>query len=439
MRQLLSILLGLFSVSALAAGSVRLDFVAGPVSIVASGGQERSASRGAAVVPGETVRTGSEGRAQLRFDDGAVVSLQPNSDFRIDDYRFSGASDGQERALFTLLRGGLRTLTGIVGRSQRESYRMTTSVATIGIRGTEYTLAYLDSDAIAVATGEGAIEVCNGSGCSTLASGDSAVVRGRDGEPRRVAFRPRLDPTPPPPDAMPLFASMASRRPDGSVNVNQGNLQSGPGYAFQGAHGNVVVVSTMVDGVASLADGNQLTHVASGSNFFQSLVAGESSGDGVMGWGRWASATDQASSTLTDLHYVVGQPTPSAGLTALSGTTVTYSNIVGATTPTCAGCTGTPTFQGPSSGSLTAVFGAATMQVSMSLDITMNASPMTITATTGSTPVPIASTFTWDPGYIYSGTSGSGQFSGVNASHAGATYSTYAGGGFVSGAVVLSR
>ncbi|MBV5276984.1 FecR domain-containing protein, partial [bacterium] len=95
-------------------------------------------------------------------------------DFRVDDYQYSGKTDGQEKGFFSLLKGGLRTITGLVGRSNRDNYKVTTSVATIGIRGTEYTGAFNSATGeLVVNTGEGLVEVCNGAGCMMLAPGQS--------------------------------------------------------------------------------------------------------------------------------------------------------------------------------------------------------------------------------------------------------------------------
>ena len=86
---------------------------------------------------GETIQTGS-GRVQLRYTDGSQVSLQPGTQYRIDDYRYDGKTDGDEKGFFSLLKGSLRTVTGLVGKVNRQNYKITTSVATIGIRGTEF-------------------------------------------------------------------------------------------------------------------------------------------------------------------------------------------------------------------------------------------------------------------------------------------------------------
>ncbi len=93
---------------------------------------------GAAVNVGDTVVTGAQSHAQLRFADDALVALKPDSEFRIERYNFTGASDGGEVAVFRLVKGGLRTLTGQIGRLNRDQYQLLTTQATIGIRGTHY-------------------------------------------------------------------------------------------------------------------------------------------------------------------------------------------------------------------------------------------------------------------------------------------------------------
>ncbi len=118
-----------------AAGAARIDFAAGNVSAVSPSGTQRPLGKGSEVAAGETIATGDNGRTQLRFADGAQVSLQPKTEFRIDAYDYKG--NGEDKGFFNLLRGGLRTITGLIGRTNKYAYRVTTQVATIGIRGTE--------------------------------------------------------------------------------------------------------------------------------------------------------------------------------------------------------------------------------------------------------------------------------------------------------------
>lgn len=86
---------------------------------------------------GDLIRTGSDGRVQLRFTDGALISIQPDSDFRVERYAFDARS---ERGFFELARGAVRTVSGRIGKRDRDDWRLTTPTATIGIRGTEFSV-----------------------------------------------------------------------------------------------------------------------------------------------------------------------------------------------------------------------------------------------------------------------------------------------------------
>src|SRR5688572_19438076 len=118
------------------AAAARVDFTTQGVTVTGRNGQSRPLARGAELDAGDTVRTDAQGRAQLRFTDGSYISLQPNTDFAISEYRYDGKTDGSERSFFGLVRGAMRTVTGAIGRVNRNAYRVTTPTATVGIRGT---------------------------------------------------------------------------------------------------------------------------------------------------------------------------------------------------------------------------------------------------------------------------------------------------------------
>ncbi len=93
---------------------------------------------GALVGAGDSVVTGADSYAQIRFSDDALVALKPDTEFRIERFNFTGKQDGSEAAVFRLVRGGFRTLTGQIGKLNRDQYQLLTTQATIGIRGTHY-------------------------------------------------------------------------------------------------------------------------------------------------------------------------------------------------------------------------------------------------------------------------------------------------------------
>lgn len=93
---------------------------------------------GATIEVGDTITTAAQSHAQLRFSDDALVALKPDSEFRIESYNFSGHQDGTDVAVFRLVKGGFRTLTGQIGKISGDRYQLLTTQATIGIRGTHY-------------------------------------------------------------------------------------------------------------------------------------------------------------------------------------------------------------------------------------------------------------------------------------------------------------
>src|SRR5467141_717417 len=146
MRPLI-ILLVLLSAPGLAlAQAGRFLLAAGDV-VVARGPAEIRAATGTLVQSGDTIRVGPASNAQIRLADESIVGLRPGTVFRLDEFAYSGQGDGSERSLFTLLKGGFRTVTGAIGRlHSRERYAVRTPTATIGIRGTHYTVVHCDDD-----------------------------------------------------------------------------------------------------------------------------------------------------------------------------------------------------------------------------------------------------------------------------------------------------
>lgn len=134
-----------FAATAQAADVGRVLLAAGDT-VAVRGNQTVRLSRGAMIQDKDLLRTGAASNLQVRFIDESIVSLKENSELRIDDFRFSGREDGNERGFLSLLKGGLRTVTGLVGRANHANYRLSTTTATIGIRGTDYAATLCQGD-----------------------------------------------------------------------------------------------------------------------------------------------------------------------------------------------------------------------------------------------------------------------------------------------------
>jgi len=356
----------------------RVDFATKGVSATGADGRTRALGKGAQIYSGDTIQTADNGRAQLKFTDGGQISLQPRSEFRIENYRYSGKPDGGESAIFNLLRGGLRTITGLVGTRERKSYAMRTQVATIGIRGTQYSLAYGDS--ITITATEGAVEACNPVGCVTAIQGQTIYVKDQNSAPVIIARKVDLPPEPAP--DLPLnFASNESRLGNGSLSLVPNPVVAPPPqvYLATGANDPVnlaiahdraffggeccalsnsvsaafIPTSATLNGMTQMTQFNDLGTPVGPVTWAGPIVnsgndAALNGGQSIIAWGRWNGAITGGTGARSNhdfggsetstrsLHYVVGVPTPAADISALRSAGVanaTYS-LIGATSPT---------------------------------------------------------------------------------------------------------
>ncbi|MES2877736.1 MAG: FecR domain-containing protein [Pseudomonadota bacterium] len=121
----------------------RFQFVHGDVSVTHPNGSQTAARKGDLVEEGDTIATGALAQAQLIMKDEGLLALRPDSRLRIDVYRVTGKADGAEQGVLGLLKGGLRSITGWIGRANKENYKVRTATATIGIRGTDHESLYI--------------------------------------------------------------------------------------------------------------------------------------------------------------------------------------------------------------------------------------------------------------------------------------------------------
>jgi hypothetical protein len=112
------------------------------------GGQALTLGTGSPVENGDTIRVGPASNAQIRFNDEGIVALRPQTVFRIDEYNYAGRQDGAEKVAFNLIQGGMRTITGLIGKLNRNNYLVRTPTSTVGIRGTNYNLVQCDASCV---------------------------------------------------------------------------------------------------------------------------------------------------------------------------------------------------------------------------------------------------------------------------------------------------
>ncbi len=131
----------------------RVHFVSGQVQAINEAGGMRTLQKDDSVHAGDTVITAQQSSVQIMMGDGGLFALSADTQFKLDSFKFSDEEDGTENSFFTLNKGRLRTVTGLIGRSDRQSYRITTPAAVIGINGTDHEIVYRPVDTAGVLAG----------------------------------------------------------------------------------------------------------------------------------------------------------------------------------------------------------------------------------------------------------------------------------------------
>jgi len=102
----------------------------------------RALNIGDTLDPGITLSTGDKSTAIVKFEDGQLVVLRPNTRFAIRDYRYNVKQIRDSNVVFQLLQGGLRFVTGVIGSTNRNAFKLNVGTATIGVRGTAGDVIY---------------------------------------------------------------------------------------------------------------------------------------------------------------------------------------------------------------------------------------------------------------------------------------------------------
>ncbi len=160
-----------------------LTHMSGAVSILKADGKTVPGVQGAKASPGDTVITGAGGYVRMEMTDGGEMVLRPDSQLKIEAYKFAVAQPSEDSFVFSMLKGGLRTVTGLIGkRGNQDAYELKTATATIGIRGTQFDLRVCQGNCGALADGTylavhfGALLASNTQGSLAVAAGQVAYV-----------------------------------------------------------------------------------------------------------------------------------------------------------------------------------------------------------------------------------------------------------------------
>jgi len=117
-------------------------------------GTSRILSVKSEVREGDTLKTEKNTYARIKFVDGGEVVLRPETVFKVEAYSFRPVAEPEHKdnILFSLLKGGLRSVTGLLGKRSPDAFKMNTATATIGIRGTHFGALFCNNDCAGIPT-----------------------------------------------------------------------------------------------------------------------------------------------------------------------------------------------------------------------------------------------------------------------------------------------
>ncbi len=151
----------------------RIKMVTGLVNLQTAQGKNKFASVGTALNVGDVINTQAKSSTVLEFIDTTQIALRANTRFVVEDYEYQPEEPVADKAEFKLVKGGLRTLTGLIGkRGSADAFSMKSETATIGIRGTDFSA-----------------RICKGNECQQLARGEADTATSNNVSTADVAGR----------------------------------------------------------------------------------------------------------------------------------------------------------------------------------------------------------------------------------------------------------
>ena len=149
---------------------------------------------------GDTLTTQADTYARVKFVDGGEVVLRPGTQLLVTAYAFIESKPESDSVVMSMLKGGMRAVTGLVGKRNQDAVKFTTDTATMGIRGTHFGALICQNDCggVPTATGkppenglhvdvaDGAIVVKNNAGEQVVSSGQFGYVRNSSTPPAVV-------------------------------------------------------------------------------------------------------------------------------------------------------------------------------------------------------------------------------------------------------------
>ena len=130
------------ALAAQVAGTV--TYLSGPLMAKKANGTIKVLAVRSEVEQGDTLVSERNTYAQIKFIDNSEITLKPNTTFKIEAFAYDVARPEADSVNLSLVKGGLRSITGLLGKRNKEKFALKTPTATIGIRGTTFLAEWVE-------------------------------------------------------------------------------------------------------------------------------------------------------------------------------------------------------------------------------------------------------------------------------------------------------
>ncbi|HWA36677.1 MAG TPA: FecR family protein [Burkholderiales bacterium] len=330
-----------------AAQPPEVAFAAEGARILSASGAVRPARKGARLQAGESLATGDT-PAQLIFDDGSFLSVQPASELKVDE------ADGP-RVAVTLRQGGLRADLAAGGAT----HRVATPLGRIESSGARY--AVRQDDELRIHADTGRLSVTSDAGSVDTPGGEAIRVRAAT-TPQITRAAPLIAPAAAVPEIAPPANPAAAAAPP--VPALAGSFDASIAIGFETITRARTAVPVQMGPDGSLVRAGPLD----GEDYAGAADPRSIGNDGIVAWGTWPAGTVlQPTNQIfagAPVHYVISLPPSSV---PMAGSAIAYDyDMIGATASCNRSCTGVSVDQS----SLAVDFATYRIELGLQLSVT---------------------------------------------------------------------
>ncbi len=293
----------------------QIVWVKGSVEAVTKDGEKinkRVLTRQSPVYQGDEITTSKTSSGQIVFSDGSLVSLRSGTKFVIEQYHYEKSGDSKANKFVAgLVEGGFRTVTGFISKSNRDGYQVKTPVATIGVRGTDYSLFYRALSGLSVKLNTGAIAVINDAGMTEMSKENNyiyAQIRGLNTPVEKLSTAPTV------------FQDDPPIVPAAPATVGESTTSTGAAGAAKGPGGG---------GGADEASGTSESGTSAAPSADTSTSSGSSTESSESSAGTSSTASSDTTNTVGSASTTQGSTTVTVSPNSASGGITTPSSSAG--------------------------------------------------------------------------------------------------------------